>query len=104
MLTALRFVLRVVAEMDQGVVPLRRFHDHVTAPPAIAARRSPAGNKLLSPEGHAAVAAISCLHPDFCFIDKHQSLFRDPPTAGFIQKMPSSQFIKVLPGCRFALR
>jgi hypothetical protein len=57
--------------MDQRVVALRRFHDYVAAPPAIAARRPSAGHKLLSPESHAAIAAVAGLYTDFCLIDKH---------------------------------
>jgi hypothetical protein len=52
-------------------VALRRFHDYVAAPPAIAARRPSAGHKLLSPESHAAIAAVAGLYTDFCLIDKH---------------------------------
>ena len=70
-LTALRLVLGVVAEMDQGVVPLGRLHDHVASAAAVAAGGPAAGNELLPPEGHAAVPAVAGLHPDLCLIDKH---------------------------------
>ncbi len=70
-LAALRFVLGVIAEMDQRVVPLRRLHHHVAAAAAVAARRAAARHKLLAPEGHAAIAAVAGFYADFCFIDKH---------------------------------
>src|ERR1019366_7216326 len=69
-LAALRLVLRVIAELDQRVVAIGGHHDYVAAAPAVAARGSAAGHKLLTPEGHAAVAAVACLHANFCFINK----------------------------------
>ena len=71
MLAALRLVLGVVAEMDERVVAFARLHDHVASAAAVAAGGPAAGNELLPPEGHAAVAAVAGLHPDFCLIDKH---------------------------------
>jgi hypothetical protein len=40
---------------------------------AIAARRTSAGHELFAAEGHAAIAAIACLDPDFCFINEHRN-------------------------------
>ena len=73
MLAALRLVLRVIAEVNQSVVPLRRLHDDVAAAPSIATRWTAAGHELLAPEGHAAVSAVAGLHPDFGFINEHKS-------------------------------
>jgi hypothetical protein len=52
-------------------VALAGFHDHVAAFAAIAARWTAAGNKLLPTKGHAAIAAVTCLDPDFRLIDEH---------------------------------
>jgi len=71
-LAALRLVLRVIAEVDQRVMALRADHDYVAAAPAIAARRAAAGDELLPPEGHAAVAAVASLDSYLCFIDEHR--------------------------------
>ena len=70
-LAALALVLRVVAEVDKRVVPLRADHDDVAAATAVAARRAAAGDKFLAPEGHAAIAAVAGFDANFCFIDKH---------------------------------
>jgi hypothetical protein len=71
-LAALRLVLGVVAEVDEGVMALGRRHDDVAATAAVAAGRAAAGDKLFAPEGHAAIAAVAGLDPDFCFIDEHK--------------------------------
>ncbi len=68
---ALSLVLRVVAEVDEGVVTLRRLHDDVAAAAAIATGRAASGHKLLASEGHAAVTAVAGLHSDFSFVDEH---------------------------------
>jgi hypothetical protein len=70
-LAALRLVLGVIAEVDEGVMALRGLHDHVAATAAVAARRSAAGNELLAAEGHAAVAAVAGFDANFCFINEH---------------------------------
>ena len=70
-LAALALVLRVIAEVDEGVVALRADHDDVAAAAAVAARGSAAGNELLAAEGHAAVAAVAGFDANFCFIDEH---------------------------------
>jgi hypothetical protein len=57
--------------VDQRVVALRADHDDVAAAAAVAARGAAAGNELLPPEGHAAVAAVAGLDANFCFIDEH---------------------------------
>src|SRR5579864_491799 len=69
--SALRFVFGIETEMYQCVVALAGFHDDVAALAAIAARRSAARDKLLPPEGHAAIAAVSRLNLDFRLIDEH---------------------------------
>jgi hypothetical protein len=52
-------------------VALRTDHDDIAASAAIAATWTTAGNELLPPEGHAAVAAVAGLDANFCFIDEH---------------------------------
>jgi hypothetical protein len=71
MLAALALVLGVVAEVDEGVVALRAFHDDVAAVAAVSTGGAAAGNELLAAEGHAAVAAVAGFDANFCFIDKH---------------------------------
>ena len=75
MFTALRLVLRVIAEVDQGIVPLRRLHDDVATVAAIATGRAASGHKLLAPEGHAAIPAVARLDPNFGFVNEHKSAF-----------------------------
>jgi len=70
-LAALGLVLGVEAEVDEGVVALRGFHDDVAAASAVATGGSAPGNKLFAAKGHAAVAAVACFNSDFSFIDKH---------------------------------
>ena len=69
---ALRFVFGVEAEVQQGVKLLIRNHIHVAAPAAIATARPATRNVLLTPEGQAAVAAITSLYVDFGFVDEHR--------------------------------
>src|ERR1700733_9929383 len=71
--SALRLMFGIEAEVNQRVMPLARFHDHVTAASAIATGGTAAGNKLLPPEGHAAIAAVPSLHSNSCFIDEHSA-------------------------------
>ena len=68
---ALRLVLRVVAEMDEGIVALRASHYDIAATAAVSSTRTAAGNELLAPEGHAAVTAVAGFDANFCFIDEH---------------------------------
>ena len=70
-LAALGLVLRVVAEVDEGVVALRGDHDDVAAATAVAAGGTAAGHELFAAEGHAAVAAVAGFYFDSCFIDEH---------------------------------
>ena len=71
---AFSFVFRIEAKMHERVVTLAGFHDDVAAPSAVAARRSPARDKLLPPKGHAAITAVSGFYANFGFIDEHQLL------------------------------
>jgi hypothetical protein len=71
-LAPLPFMFRVVPEMNEGIVPLRRNHDYVAATSSVPARRTATRDKFLTPESHAAIAAVSSLHPNFRFIDKHK--------------------------------
>ena len=72
MLASLRLVFRVVAEMNQGVMPLRRFHDDVAATTAIATRGATPGYKLLPAESHTTIPAVPGLDPYFSFINEHK--------------------------------
>ncbi len=71
MASALAFVFRVKAEVDQGVMPLTGFHDNVAAMAAIAARRATARDKFLPAKGHTSIAAVAGLNANDCFINKH---------------------------------
>jgi hypothetical protein len=55
-------------------VALRGFHQDVAAAAAVAARGATARYKFFAAEGHAAIAAVTGLHPDFGFVDKHADL------------------------------
>ena len=82
MASALRLVFRIEAEVHQRVVALARFHDDVAALAAVAARRAAARHILLPAEGHAAVAAVARLDPNFGLVDEHQSsVFGRQPSA-----------------------
>src|SRR5208283_4315245 len=59
--SALGLVFRIEAEVHERVVTLAGFHDDVAAAPAVTARWTAARHELLTPEGHAAVAAIARL-------------------------------------------
>src|SRR5205807_753080 len=74
--SALGFVFRIEAEVNQSVVALAGFHDDVAALAAIAARRPAARNKLLATKRKTTVAAIAGLHTNFGFINKHDSRSR----------------------------
>src|ERR1700757_1372335 len=70
--SALGLVLGIEAEMDQRVVALAGFHDDVAAAPAVAAGGAAARDELLAAKGHAAIAAVTGLYPNFGFIDEHR--------------------------------
>src|SRR5260370_25163497 len=69
--SALSFVFGIETEVDQRIVALARFHDHVAPATAVAARRAAARDELLPAKSHAAVAAVSGFDADYRFIDKH---------------------------------
>src|SRR5664279_5376952 len=71
MASALAFVFGIEAEVHERVVAFARFHHHVATMAAIAARGTASRHELLPPEGHAAVAAVARLHPNFCFVNEH---------------------------------
>jgi hypothetical protein len=58
--------------MDERIVALTRLHDDVATSAAIAAGRSAARHKLLSPERHAAIAAVARLDSNCGFINEHR--------------------------------
>ncbi len=71
MAAALRFVLGIEAEMQQGIVVLAGDHDDVAAASAIAAAGAAARHVLLAPKRQTAVAAVAGLHQNSYFIDEH---------------------------------
>ena len=71
MAATLGLVLRVVAEMDQRVVTLARFHEDIATAAAISTTRAAAWYKLLPAKRDAAIPAIASLDPDSRFINKH---------------------------------
>src|SRR5689334_22926882 len=62
--SAIAFVFRIEAEVNQRVMALAGFHHDVTAAAAITTRWAAPGNKFFTAEGHAAVAAVACLNAD----------------------------------------
>jgi hypothetical protein len=64
-------VFGIEAEVDQRVVALTGFQDHIAAASAIAAGRASARHKLLPAEGHAAVAAAAGFDSNCGFVDEH---------------------------------
>src|SRR5262249_21733846 len=71
MASALGGVFGIEAKVDQRVMAFAGFHDHVATASAVAAGRATTRDKLLPAEGHAAIAAAPCFHPNYGFIDKH---------------------------------
>ena len=57
-------ILALVAEIHQGGEVVVHLQNNVAAVAAVAAVRAAGGNVFLPVEGHAAVAAVSCLHGD----------------------------------------
>ena len=74
--SAFRVVLRIKSKVDQSIVPLAGFHNDVAAAPTISTRRASTGNIFLPPESNAAIATVTCFHPNFGLIDKHRRLNR----------------------------
>ena len=71
MASALAFVFRVKAEVDERVVPLAGFHHNVAAAAAVAAGRAATRDELLPAKGHASIATVAGLNPNDRFINKH---------------------------------
>jgi hypothetical protein len=71
MTAALCFVFWIESEVNERIVFLARFHDHIAATSAVAARWTTAGNELRSQEGSDAVATSTSCYADFRFIYKH---------------------------------
>src|SRR4051812_8078254 len=72
--SALRVVFGIEAEVNQRVMRLTRFHDHIAAATTVAARGAAARDELLPAEGNAPVAAVAGLDADFRFVDEHLKL------------------------------
>src|SRR5262249_44992941 len=64
-------IFGIKAEMDQGVVALAGFHDHVAATTTVSAGGSAPGNKFFAAKGHTAIAAAAGLDANDCLIDEH---------------------------------
>jgi hypothetical protein len=60
-----------VPKVQKRVNPLRALQVDVSSPAPIAATRPAARDKLFTPEGKAAIAAIARTHCDFGLINKH---------------------------------
>ena len=71
MTSALAFVFRVEAEMDERVMALTGFHNDVAATATVATGGAAARNKLLAAKGHASVATVTAFDPDDRFVNKH---------------------------------
>jgi hypothetical protein len=71
MAAALSFVLRVEAEVDEGIVAERGGHENVASVAAVAPGGAALGDEFFAAEGHAAVATVAGLDPDSCFVNKH---------------------------------
>ena len=68
MASALGFMFRVEAQVQQGIVVRAGDHDHVASAASVAARRASVRDKLLATERKTAVAAVAGLHEDSYFI------------------------------------
>lgn len=68
--TAVGGVLRVHAEVEEGVVVAGSFKNDIAAATAVAARGAATGYEFLAPEGGAAVAAVATAYVDFRFVDE----------------------------------
>src|SRR5437868_14295762 len=68
---ALGSVLRVKAEVKQGVVVYAGHHRDIAAASAVPAARPPARHVLFAPKGQTAIATIPGFYADFDFIDEH---------------------------------
>src|SRR6185295_7609504 len=81
--SALRFVLRIEAEVYQRIMPLAGFHDDVAALTAVTTRGTATRDEFLPAEGHTAIAAVASFDPDSCLVDEHQlSVFGRRSSAG----------------------
>src|ERR1700730_13105551 len=78
--SALRGVLGIETEVHERVVALAGFHDYVAALAAVPSGWPAAGNELLAPESHAAIAAVSGLDSNFRLINKHRKTMSSTPT------------------------
>src|SRR5216684_4735085 len=63
----------IVAVAEQGVVVRIGFQINAAAMAAVAAGGTAAGHVFFAPEGHAAVAAVSCFHEYLGFINEHRN-------------------------------
>ena len=70
--SALGFVFRVKAEVDERVVTLAGFHDDVATLAAVAAGGAAARDKFLAAKGQTAVAAVAGFDSDCGFVDEHR--------------------------------
>src|SRR5581483_228560 len=69
---ALCLVLGIVAECQQRILMLRRDQYDVAAAAAVAAAGAAFRNVFFAAKGQTAVAAITGLHQNSCFVDEHR--------------------------------
>jgi hypothetical protein len=69
--SAITFVFRIEAEVDQRIVTLAGFHNNVTAAATIATGWPATRYKFFPAEGHTAVAAVACFDADNSFVYEH---------------------------------
>src|ERR1700758_1693784 len=69
--SALGFVFRIEAEVDQRIVSLAGLHDDVPPLATITTRRSAARNKFLPAECETTVATVAGFDSDCGFVDEH---------------------------------
>jgi hypothetical protein len=70
-LSTLRFVLGIETEVNERVVALAGFHDHVSAASAVSARRPAARDEFFAAEGDTAIPPVARGYADACFINEH---------------------------------
>jgi len=63
-------------KIQQGVEVFGRLKIDVSPPTAVAAVGATFRNVLFAAEAQTAIAAIACLNPDFCLVNKHLSVLQ----------------------------
>src|SRR5258706_272943 len=84
--SALRLVFRIETEMNQRVVALAGLHDYIAAVAPVSARRPASRNIFLATEGHAAIAAVARLNPNFRLINEHDLHYSPSKTKSLVPR------------------